>query len=81
MERDQASASTHLESVETPSKAATADVRGQQIRKADYGAYHVQCPLARGVRHSPLSNDDARRRTTEFTHRHPHKSPLREGAR
>ena len=45
MERDQASASTHLESFETPSKAAMADVRGQQIRKADYGAYHVQCPL------------------------------------
>ena len=45
MERDQASASTHLESVETPSKAARADVKVSRVRKADCVASHVQCPL------------------------------------
>ena len=53
MERDQGSASTHLESVGTPSKAAVAVVRGQQSPQSCGVSRTVP---SRGIRHSPPSN-------------------------
>ena len=60
MERDQASASTHLESVGTPSKAAVAVVRGQQSPQSCGVSRTVP---SRGVRHSPPVVSDVRLRS------------------